>query len=269
MKFLKKGQFFGVARKTTRFGALTITDTVYPEPVSVPWHYHENPLFTFFLKGHVLETSRKDSFYCTAGSLLFSNCQEPHYNTRHTRDMHYFHVELENKWLTLHQLALTNYEGHILLNDPKLGTLFHNIYHESRVNDTASRLAIEGLLLQAFSAIRRSGEKISSESPVWVKTLREFIHTHCSEAISLERLANECQRSPVYLSQVFPKYFGETFGEHLRRARVAKAAHLLNLENSPLADVAYTAGFSDQSHFTRCFKKILGMTPGEYRKIHE
>ena len=268
MKFLAKGQFFGVARKTTTFGALTITDTVYPEPVSVPWHYHENPLFTFFLKGHVLETSRKDSFYCTAGSLLFSNCQEPHCNTRHARDMHYIHVELENRWFALHQLALTNYEGHILLNDPRVRNLFNNIYGESRLNDSASRMAIEGLLLQAFSVIKRSAEKISAESPAWVQNLKEFIHEHCSEAISLERLARECRRSPVYLSQVFPRYFGETFGEYLRRVRIAKAARLLNTKSKPLAEVAYAAGFSDQSHFTRCFKKVQGMTPGEYQKIY-
>lgn len=267
MEYLKKGQFFGISKSITQFKGLTITETEYPAPVAVPWHYHENPHFTFFMKGHVLEANKKHDCHCIPGSLIFHHCQDAHYDTKHSDYMHYFHVEFENKWFNTHELDISDFEGHHFFNHSPLKVLFQRIYQEVRIRDTASPVAIEGLLLQAFSQISRQSQKIKSGTPEWIKKLKEFIHDNCSRPMSLELLSRESGKTPVYLSQVFPKYFNATFGQYIRKARIDKATALLSDSHLPLAIIAYETGFSDQSHFIRCFKQIHGMTPTQYIKI--
>src|SRR5688572_8848480 len=200
MKVLSKGQYFGISKKRSQFKGLTITETDYPNPVSVPWHYHENAHFTFFLKGHVLETSKKDSFYATPGSLIFSNCQEPHRDSEHSANMRYFHVEIDRPWFAKHEITSGLYEGHRFFDHERYRRLFYNIYRDFREGDAVSPLAIEGSLLQCFCEMNRFREKVVGETPVWINHLRDFIRDNCSEPVSLERLAAECGRSTVYLS---------------------------------------------------------------------
>ena len=66
-----------------------------------------------------------------------------------------------------------------------------------------------------------------------------------------------------------PRFVGTSAapsGEYVRRQRIALACRSLAESDMPLADVAIEAGFADQSHFTRTFKRQLGVTPAAYRR---
>ena len=52
---------------------------------------------------------------------------------------------------------------------------------------------------------------------------------------------------------------------YLRTVRIQAARRLLSTTNRALADIAHETGFTDQSHFTRCFRETTGLTPGDYR----
>jgi AraC-like DNA-binding protein len=69
------------------------------------------------------------------------------------------------------------------------------------------------------------------------------------------------------VSREFSKYFNNlSYGEYIRKLRIEKAVELLGQPGHTLAEIAYLTGFSDQSHFTRIFKKHTGQSPAEYRK---
>jgi AraC family transcriptional regulator len=70
---------------------------------------------------------------------------------------------------------------------------------------------------------------------------------------------------PVYLASEFRKHFGCTIGEYVRKLRVEFACRRISESDSPLSDIAIAAGFSHQSHFSRTFKAVTGMTPAGYR----
>jgi AraC family transcriptional regulator len=55
-------------------------------------------------------------------------------------------------------------------------------------------------------------------------------------------------------------------GDHVRKLRIEFACHRLATSDTPLADIALTAGFSDQSHFSNTFKRYTGMTPAAFRR---
>ena len=69
----------------------------------------------------------------------------------------------------------------------------------------------------------------------------------------------------VHLSRAFRSHFGCTVGDYIRQLRVEHARKQMTHTSTPLVDIAADAGFSDQAHFTRIFKRLTGMTPGQYR----
>jgi AraC-like DNA-binding protein len=128
----------------------------------------------------------------------------------------------------------------------------------------------ESRLLEAFVNLvarhavdKLPARRIGSEHRA-VKRAREYLESLPSENISLEGLAREAGLSPFYLSRVFREETGlPPHAYHtLMRARLAKT---LLAQRVPITQVALEAGFYDQAHLTRHFKRIFGVTPGQYR----
>lgn len=73
---------------------------------------------------------------------------------------------------------------------------------------------------------------------------------------------------PVYLASEFRRRFVLTVGEYVRRLRIDYACGEISArENVSLAEIALATGFSSQSHFSKTFKRVTGMTPLEYRSL--
>jgi len=99
-----------------------------------------------------------------------------------------------------------------------------------------------------------------------VKRAREYMEAHFHEDISLNRLASLAHLSPFHFVRVFRKELGLPPHTYLTQVRVNRAKALL-AKGGKIADTALETGFVDQSHLTRHFKRITGVTPGQYRKI--
>src|SRR3954469_11030740 len=117
MKESRKGEFYGQTNTTINLDGITLTDTVYTHD-KVDWHYHENAYFTFILQGNVIEGNKNEIYNCSAGSLLFHNWQEPHYNIKPEGFTRGFHIELEKSWFTDLDFSTTGLQGSINIADP-------------------------------------------------------------------------------------------------------------------------------------------------------
>jgi AraC-like DNA-binding protein len=102
--------------------------------------------------------------------------------------------------------------------------------------------------------------------PVWVSQINEILHESFTESLNLTELSKTLNIHPIHLSRDFHKYFHCNLGEYLRKLKLNKSLELLTLPHS-LKDIAIECGFSDQSHFTRCFKENIGITPLKYRNL--
>lgn len=85
------------------------------------------------------------------------------------------------------------------------------------------------------------------------------------EDMSLCETAKLAGAHPVYFARAFRRRMGCTPSEFAMRIKVMRAACRLQGEKVDLATLASECGFFDQSHLSKCFKKILGTTPGRYR----
>jgi len=71
----------------------------------------------------------------------------------------------------------------------------------------------------------------------------------------------------VHLSRIFRRCNGEGIGEYVHRLRIRSACEQMLTPRKSLAEISLETGFADQSHFTRVFRRITGMSPGAFRKL--
>lgn len=136
-------------------------------------------------------------------------------------------------------------------------------------NQKHTQNPVEHLLLDVFNKFIKSTTGNNKKLPAWAKELKEIIQDQVDTNIvlSLKEISAELKVNPSYLSREFSKYFNNLgFGEYIRKQRIEKAILLIKDSNYSLTEIAYLTGFSDQSHFTRIFKKHTGKNPSAYRK---
>ena len=267
MRQLTTGQFYGQTNQKLEIGGIILTDTEYTHDW-VDWHYHENAYFTFILQGNVLEGNKKEVYNCTSGDLLFHNWQEPHYNRKPEGYTRGFQIEVRPEWIRQSGIALDQVQGSLKLHDPELKLLFFSLFRETKMDDITTALAIETLLLRTFATLHESHQTDRKNKPLWVGQLREILHDSYPENLLLQELSLNLGIHPVHLSRDFSKYFHCNLGDYIRKLKIEKSLILLSQKQFSLQDITFACGFSDQSHFTRSFRIMMGTTPSDYRKLY-
>jgi transcriptional regulator GlxA family with amidase domain len=101
--------------------------------------------------------------------------------------------------------------------------------------------------------------------PRSVRHAIEYVHANLSEDLRLEDIAGAARLSTFHFARVFRKTMGMAPHRYVMRARVGKVKELLRDSDLSLVAIADEAGFSDQSHMSKVFKRLTGMTPKTFR----
>jgi AraC-like DNA-binding protein len=97
-----------------------------------------------------------------------------------------------------------------------------------------------------------------------MERVRDYLDAHFAENVSLNDLGRLVSLSTFHLANSFRAEFGMPPGQYQIHCRVIHAARKLR-QGTSIAEAAFEAAFSDQSHLTRHFKRILGVTPGQFQ----
>ena len=130
-------------------------------------------------------------------------------------------------------------------------------------------LELESSLLEIFAELARKHVGIrmpiqqAGMEKTGIKRVRDYLYANYERDVTLNDLAGLVQSSPYHLLRTFRASVGLTPHAYLIQIRVEEGKRLLRAGN-PISDVSFTTGFADQSHFTRHFKRIMGVTPGQY-----
>ena len=151
------------------------------------------------------------------------------------------------------------------LRAPALGWLARRLSVELHASDTAAPLAIEGLALELLAGATREAGRRPEPAPAWLLSADELLRARIGDCVRLSELAAELGVEPVRLARAFRTHLGVSVGEYGRRLRIEWAASQLEAGDRPVAEIAVEAGFADQSHFTRLFKRYVGTTPARFR----
>ncbi|MCP4895487.1 MAG: AraC family transcriptional regulator [bacterium] len=95
-----------------------------------------------------------------------------------------------------------------------------------------------------------------------------YIQVNYASELRVERLAEQAGMSPYQLSQRIRTIFGITPAQLIAKTRIDAASSMLRTTDSAIAEIAQSVGYCDQSAFSRHFKVAVGLTPSQYRKLH-
>lgn len=132
------------------------------------------------------------------------------------------------------------------------------------VDSLKTALAIH-LLRNYCTAQPRLSSYADGLSKLKLQQITEYINEHLHQDIKLIELAAIAQISPYHFLRLFKQSTGLTPYQYILQRRIDKAKYLLRQSELSIADIALRVGFCDQSHFTGCFKRLLGMTPKQFQ----
>lgn len=139
------------------------------------------------------------------------------------------------------------------------------LFRESRTGDTLTPLIVEALMLEFAVGMARHRDE---RAPAWLPAVEDYLRAHLSDALRLGDLARVAGVHPSHLNRVFRARHGASVGEYARRLRIERACRELAATTTSIAQIAVASGFADQSHFSRVFARVTGMTPAAFRKLH-
>ena len=155
-----------------------------------------------------------------------------------------------------------------------LAPLFNRLWKEMTERNTGYFNYIQSLCLSILLELLRITEADCSEifttdeakyTSYWRDRLDHFMHKRYREDIKLEDLSEEIALSPRHASRMVAKEYGMSFIQKLTEIRLDNAKYQLKHTKLDMDTIASSCGFQSYSYFTTCFKKNVGMTPGQYR----
>ena len=246
-----------------------VIENHYPAGLDLARHSHDHAFLSYVIEGAYLESyGDSASVTCAPRVLRFLPSGMAHSNTFEVGS-HCLLVEVDAealKRVNEHTSALAK-PGEI--QGIASTWLAQRMFHEFRQGDELALVSLEGILLEVLAEGARTvgGPGSLTVIPKWLRIARDYLETNFLRPLSLAEIAGAAGVHRVHLSREFRRYFSTTVGDFLRRKRIEHACHLVSTTNTPLAEIAMTCGFSDQSHFSATFRRQVGLTPARFRQM--
>ncbi len=233
-----------------------------------PRHWHEEFHACAITGGGGYTEYRGTAHLTPPGSLFLLPPGEVHSNRATDQGCSYVNIYLPAELVLRSVAQATGLDSlpplPLVIFDSDIHQRFLQMCHDLESPDT--RLHQETSVLVFFEClIHRFREQAAAESrePRSVRMVREFLDAHYDREIGLDELSQLTDLSPYHLNRTFRRELGIPPHAYQIQLRIARAKRLLR-KRCPIAEVAHTTGFADQSHFTRHFKRMVGVTPGQF-----
>jgi AraC family transcriptional regulator len=243
-----------------------VTDVRFPPLVTLADHSHERACLAVVVEGDVDKAFRHAALPSPAATVLTMPPLEPHVDRFGRAGARIVVVEPDDATVERLRCVLTSFDRVDHFRDLGAVAVATRLAHEVEAEDGAARLAVEGLVLELLARVARAPDRPSRRPPAWLREATDFVQARFRESFRVTDVACAVGVHPVHLARVFRLYHGRTIGEEVRGLRIDWAAVELSRSERSLAEIAFDAGFADQSHFTRAFKARTGVTPGRYRE---
>lgn len=260
----------GIPGRSLRLDDFVLTQAQYPPGLAVGRHDHALPSWTYVTSGALSETFGEREEQCIAGTLLSKPASAAHANRYGPAGASCLLIEIADPQRIQERGSERIFDDvTVCAAGPGPGWA-RRIMHLLSEPDPPP-LLIESLLLSIAAELNRLGT--SRRRPVsgnrgWLEAVRDRLTAEFRAPPSIATLAASAQVHPVYLCQAFRSAFGCSPGEFVRRQRVEHARAELIHGDADLSTIALSAGFSDQSHFTRQFRASVGIPPAKFRAQH-
>jgi AraC-like DNA-binding protein len=237
-------------------------------------HTHETACFALLTAGSIRIRMRGNEFMAHQGDLYAIDADEPHAGWAiddtgwRLRTLYVDMAHLRQLVRDVPGVPGAALAGPII-RDPDVAACLHALHHCSEINGShlfrdQAYLSFADKLLARHVTQRRSAPPPGAEMAA-VRRVRDYLDEHLEDTVSLIDLATEAGLPQYRLFRAFERLYGMTPHAYQRQARVRYAMRLLR-QRCSLSEAGLQAGFADQAHFTRWFRRFMGVTPGQYQR---
>jgi AraC family transcriptional regulator len=244
-----------VSARRQRVGTSEISAVVFGPEVRLSWHHHPRSCLAVVIDGAIRKVFPRTEEDAVDGTVIEMPAEERHEDLFGRDGARIVVLESEERSGALR-----------CFRDWKATMLAHDVSRELEHPDAYTQLSLEGLALELTATVARLRDRPRHEPRLAL--VDAMLADRIAHPPSLSEIAHEVGVHPSHLARMFRAHYGESVGEHGRRLRLGWAAQRVARSVEPLAEIAARAGFADQSHFTREFKRYFGITPGRYRSAH-
>lgn len=262
------GSFFGRSLRRVQTGGFRLLETVYSPELKTPDHSHDFAYVGVVLEGEANQTVAGRVRNRRPGTVTYHPPGETHRDHFLGPKVRLLQIEISTNRLAdmsqefSLQVARPVYERKI-----RQTWIVNRLRRELHSEDELSSLAVEGLSLELLTEVWRGSVCSCSRPPDWLKQAHDFLQDSFTERLSLCAIAKKVGVHSSHLAREFRRHYHQTMGEMVRDLRIEFACRELSQSEEPLADIAATTGFCDQSHFSRAFKRSVGSTPDQFRRM--
>ena len=251
--------------RTGSVGSFEITDAWFPPGASLPRHTHDRTVLAVVLDGAIDSRLSRRTVECTRADVWTEPAGESHANQIGASGARVLIVQPDPAADILLRPARALLSEVHHFNSPAAARLAGAARAELEWTDPISRLALEGLSLELLAVAARAGSQGHRHLPPAFARALDRIHDEFRARLTVTELAEEARLHPTYFARVFRKRTGVSVSDYIAELRVRWAEERIANSDAPLGQIGLAAGFSDQSHFIRTFKRRRGHTPGQYR----
>lgn len=238
-------------------------------------HTHDSYVFGVVVAGAEKLRINRKTHLAPAGSIIIVNPEDPHdgekgCDTGWAYRTCYPHAELMREVAQDLELGHLPMFGQGILDAPDLASNFVRAHRlavsgKTMEAETAMLMALRGLTRRFADRSGRNPSSDDSEAARRVRLYRERIESDPAGPFDLGDLARTAGVTRFQVIRDFKRVAGMTPGQYLRDCRIRNASALMRT-GKPLAEIAFETGFADQSHLTRLFKSMRGLSPGAFRE---
>ena len=248
----------------------TVKFRIYEKSSALIPHWHEHIELIYILDGECEFISSGSSYFAKKDDLLISNTAEVH-SFDAKRQLTFFSILLYPAFFSDVNFGNVTLEN-IVSGDSYVKNCLSDIRREYESCEDMSDMMMKSHAYRLMAYLARNYRRANGcGRGALVDTDRlnnviEYISKNYREKITSSSLASMCYLSEAHFCRFFKSAVGKPCTEYINQYRIEKATVLLKNTQDSISSIAENVGFDDVNYFSRTFKKIKGITPGNFRK---
>jgi len=261
---LQAGSFFGTINQTLEKENYLLTESYHSPQSKIPYHSHDKPYFSLILQGRIAEENFLCNYIRKPGTLVYHPAGYEHSNKVIDDHSEVFNLQLGK-----------NLEGQLSNQFSK--TQFKYIFDEKIISRTRKLYImflskksnkIDSEIQSLVECLKSSKHvRLNLQFPDWFTEILQYMELHYDGMMTLEILSDIVNKHPAHISRSFNKYLRCSLSDYIHKVRIEKACQRLRTSTVLLSKLAHQLGYSDHSHFTHTFVRLVGITPSDYRDL--
>ena len=225
------------------------------ENLSLPWCD-----LTFILSGEAIYISSGKIFYLKAGDAIFLPVGAERYaQTKAMECVAFNFISAQPIFPTATKFS---WNMDSLLND------YFMSFDQAWVSKSEiDMMKCDGLFLLIVSRILELQQ--SQQSNPYVTKIKTYLQQHYTEKVTVQSVAEYVGLNEVYCGALFSRETGDTILNYTNQLRINNATELLKYSTASVTEIAEEVGFDELYYFSRVFKKLIGISPKEYRRLYQ